>query len=249
MRLSSVEKALLVIEHLKDNPRGLSLAELSLGLGYNKSTVHHLLSTMLPHDYVAQDPETRRYSLGFRFLTIGRAIIDNLDVRTVAGRHLRALHEACGEAVHLAILRNGKVVYIDKIDKPGGLSLATYVGFATDPHAAAGGKVLLSELTKAEVDEILGGKPLRPYGKRTIIDPEKLQEELELVRARGWALDDEEYYEGARCVAAPVRAGGRIVAAVSITGSVFSLTMERIEAELVGPLLEATGRISAEMRW
>ena len=249
MRLASVEKALKVIDYLAQNPRGCTLSELSRGLDLNKSSVHHLLATLIPYDYVAQDEESRKYTLGFKFLTIGRTIIDNIDLRAVAGEHLRRLHESCGEAVHLAILRQGKVVYIDKIDKPGGLSLATYVGFATDPHSAAGGKVLLSELSDREVAEMYRDREFTAYAKRTITSTGGLLAELEKVRQQGYALDDEEYYEGARCVAAPVRAGGRIVAALSVTGSIFSLTLERLESELIPEVIETSQKISAAMAW
>ncbi len=249
MRLASVEKALKVLDYLAKNPRGCTLSELSRGLDINKSSVHHLLSTLIPYDYVAQDEETRKYTLGFKFLSIGRTIIENMDVRNVAAEHLRQLHESCGEATHLAILRQGKVVYIDKIDKPGGLSLATYVGFATDPHSAAGGKVLLSELSDWDVAEMYRGREFTAYARKTITCLEDFLAELAKVREMGYAIDDEEYYEGARCVAAPVRAGGKIVAALSITGSIFSLTMERLESELIPEVVETARKISAAMCW
>jgi IclR family KDG regulon transcriptional repressor len=249
MKLTSLDKSLRVIDLLSKNPGGLSLFELSAMLDFPKSTVHHILDTLLPHDYILRDPETRKYSLGFKFLEIGRRILDNLDIRRIAHKYLRQLHDKCREAVHLAILRNGKVIYIDKVDTPGGLSLATYVGFATDPHAAAGGKVLLSELTSREIMSIYRKKTLKAYGKNTITDPDQLLEELKRVRDQGYAVDDEEYYEGVRCVAAPVRAGGDIVAALSITGSIFTMTIERINGELKELVMRKAEEISSQMRW
>ena len=218
-------------------------------LDFPKSTVHHILYTFLPHDYVAKDPETRKYSLGFKFLEIGMRILDNIDIRRIARRYLRELHDECKEAVHLAILREGKVIYIDKIDTPGGLSLATYIGFATDPHAAAGGKVLLSELSSREIASIYQDGPLKVYGKNTITNLDQLLGELSKVKDQGYAIDDEEYYEGVRCVAAPIRAGGEIAAALSITGSIFTMTMERIHGELKELVMRKAGEISSQMRW
>jgi IclR family transcriptional regulator, KDG regulon repressor len=249
MILSTLEKSLQLIEALSRNHEGLSLTHLSQLLGFPKSTVHHILSTFLVHDYIAQDAETKKYSLGFRFLSIGSRILDNLDIRRTAYAHLRKLHEKCNEAVHLSILRHGKVTYIDKIQKAGGLSLDTYIGFSTDPHAATGGKVLLSELTQEEVARIYRDRPLRAYGKNTITHLPHLLEQLNEIRSQGYAIDDEEYYEGVRCVAAPVRGGGKIVAAVSITGSIFSVTMERLNKELIGLIGATADDISAELRW
>jgi DNA-binding IclR family transcriptional regulator len=249
MKLTSLDKSLKLIDTLSKNPQGLSLSQLSEILNYPKSTTHHILSTLLPYDYVSQNQETKRYSLGFKFLSIGKVILDSLDVRNIAYKHLRELQEKCQEAVHLAILRNGKVIYIDKIDKQGGLSLATYIGFRTDPHAAAGGKVLLSELSRKEIIDIYREGPLKTYGKNTINSLPRLFEELEKIKRQGYAIDDEEYYEGIRCIAAPVRAGWKIIAAVSITGSIFTMTLERMQNDLKAKVMEATERISNELQW
>jgi DNA-binding IclR family transcriptional regulator len=249
LKLISLDKSLRVIDLLSKNPQGLNLPELSGLLNFPKSTLHHILHTLLPYEYVIKDPETRKYSLGFKFLAIGRVILDNMDIRKIARKYLLELHDECKEAVHLAILRNGKVIYIDKTDTPGGLSLATYIGFATDPHAAAGGKVLLSELSRKEIVDLYRGRPLKVYGKNTITDRNHLFEELKKVRNLGYAIDDEEYYEGVRCVAAPVRAGGEIVAALSITGSVFTMTMDRIRGELRELVMRKAEEISSKMKW
>jgi IclR family KDG regulon transcriptional repressor len=249
MKLTSLEKSLQVIDLLGKNPQGLSLLEMSSMLGFPKSTIHHILSTFLPYHYVAQNRETKKYHLGFKFLSLGKVILDTIDVRKIANKYLRQLHEECSETTHLAILRDGKVIYIDKIERPGGLSLATYIGFATEPHAAAGGKMLLSELSPSEIREIYHSGPLKVYGKNTITRMDQLLKELEKVRKQGYAIDDEEYYVGVRCVAAPVRAGGKIVAAISITGSIFTMTMERIDNELKGLVMEKAERVSSEMQW
>lgn len=249
MKLNSLDKSLQIVELLSKYPSGLSLSELTTKSRFPKSTIHHMLSTFLPYEYIAQDPETRKYSLGFKFLSIGKSILDNIDIRKIAHKHLLQLQEECTEAVHLAILRNGKVVYIDKIDKPGGLSLATYVGFYTDPHAAAGGKVLLSELPMNKIMEIYQETSLKKYGKNTITRLDKLLNELKKIKKDGYAIDDEEYYEGVRCVAAPIRAGGQVVASVSITGSIFTMTMERINSKLKKLVMRTAEMISSEMRW
>jgi len=251
MKLSSLDKSLQVIEQLSRTPRGLSLSELTQTLGYPKSTIHHMLSTFLPYDYVSQDPETRKYRLGFRFLSISNIILDNLDIRKIAHEHLRELHQKCNEAVHLYVLRNGYLVCLDKIQTPGvgGLSLDTYIGFRTDPHAAASGKVILSELSHSQIEELYKDRPLKVYGKNTITSFAQLFEQLENIKKQGYAIDNEEYYEGARCIAAPVRAGGRIEAAISVTGSIFSMTMDRITRELSVLVTSTAKAISSEMRW
>jgi DNA-binding IclR family transcriptional regulator len=248
MKIKSVERCFQIIELLSQSPRGLRLSEIGSRLGLNPSTAHHILNTLVPAGYIARDPETKGYALGLRFVEVGQRILDNLDIRRIAHKHLQALHRQCGEAVHLAVLRKRKVVYVDKIDARGGLSLATYVGFATDAHAAAGGKVLLAGLPAESFRSVAAAGPLKAYGRRTITDVDCLATELERVRRQGYAVDDEEYYEGVRCVAAPVHAGGRVVAAVSITGSVFTITQERIAGELKDLVMATAAHISNDLR-
>jgi len=249
MKINSIDRAVKVIELLSENPRGLKLTQISRKLDMNPSSAHHLLNTLLPYDYIAQDPDTKKYLLGFRFLEISRRIMANMDIRKVARKHLEALRKKTQEAVHLVVLRGNKVVYIDKFDNPGGLSLATYIGFATDPHAAAGGKVLLAGLSEKKVKEIYRNRVLKNYGKKTITNLPMLAEELEKVRIQGYAIDDEEYYEGVRCIAAPIRSGGQVVASISVTGSIFTITMDRIDRELKELVKKTADRISVDMKW
>ena len=222
MKINSIERCLKVIDTLSKHPAGLKLTEIS---------------------------GTKKYSLGFRFLEISRRILDNLDIRQIAHRHLEVLRQESQESVHLAMLRGDKVVYIDKLDTPSGLSLATYVGFATDPHAAAGGKVLLAGLNDDAIKGIYKNKSLKGYGKNTITRLPALMAELERVRKQGYAVDNEEYYEGVRCVAAPVRLGGQVVASISVTGSIFTMTEGRIEKELAATVVKAANSVSAELKW
>ena len=105
------------------------------------------------------------------------------------------------------------------------------------------------ELSRKELLDIYKGKPLKTYGKKTITSKSKLLEELEKIRKQGYAVDDEEYYEGVRCVAAPIRAGGTIVAALSITGSIFTMTMDRINQVLIGLVTKTAKEISSQMQW
>ncbi len=249
MTLSSLEKSIKIIEFLSEQPRGIRLSELSSLVDLPQSSVHHILATLALYDYVDQDPDTKKYSLGLRFLEISRRVLNNTDIRDVAREHIENLHKTCQEAVHLAVLRNKKIVYIDLIRNPSGLSLATYIGYATEPHAAAGGKVLLADLSQKELRDIYPNGPLRGYGKNTITDLFSLTMELEKVRKQGYAIDDEEYYAGVRCVAAPIKAGGKTIASLSITGSIFTITTERIEQELKGLVMAAAQNISVQLKW
>jgi len=248
MKTGTLSKAIQVIELLSRNPKGLALVEMSKTLGYPKSTIHHMLQPLLLNDYLSQDDETRKYSLGLKFLEISSRILENFDIRERAKKYLIQLHEECHEVVHLYLLRKGKIVCIEKIGgAAGGLSISSFVGWTTEPHPSAAGKVLLSELTNEDIINIYPDRLLKHYGKNTITSFNQLFKELELVRKQGYAIDDEEYYEGIRCIGAPVRAGGQIVASVSITGSIFSMTMKKIEQGLIDLVKETGESISKEL--
>jgi DNA-binding IclR family transcriptional regulator len=217
--------------------------------GFNKSTSHHILQTLASHGYIQQHLESKKYALGYKFLEISAGIIDNIDIRWIAKPYLRQIQEESQEAVHLTILRGGEVIYIDKVSPPGNIVLSTYVGFATEAYAHAGGKMMLSALTEEEVKALYQNRPLITRGKNTITDLDELLVELRRVKEEGYAIDDEEFREGIRCVAAPVRAGKKVVAAISISGSIFTMTRERINRDLIGLVMRTAEKISSEMNW
>jgi IclR family transcriptional regulator, KDG regulon repressor len=247
MNIGTLDKTFKIIDLLGENSRGLRLSELSRMLDLPKSSIHHILKMLRSQDYVDQDSETKKYVLGFKFLSVGSKILSNLDIRRAAYNHLRSLHQRINETVNLTILRNGQVTFIDKIPKVGGLSLDTYLGFSTDPHSAASGKVLLSELSRDAIEEMYRNKPLKACGKNTITSLVRLYEELENIRKQDYAIDNEEHYEGVRCVAALIRSRNKIIAAISVTGSIFSMSMERITQELIELVKDTAMRISMAM--
>ena len=248
MRIKSIERCFDIIELLGQHPDGMRLSDIAANLGLNSSTVHHILTTLIHRKYISQFSDTKKYALGYAFLEISQQILDNTDLRKIARPYLEDLHKKSGEAVHLSVLQDDKVVYLDVIRSPKGLSLATHIGFSTEPHAAAGGKVLLAGLGDDALLKICGTSPFKLYTPNTCKNLTVLKQELARIRKRGYAIDDEEYYEGVRCVAAPVVVRGKTVASLSITGAVFTITLERIDAELARMAVEAADKISAAMQ-
>lgn len=248
MRIKSIDRCFDIIALLSKHPQGLRLSDIAAHLGLNSSTVHHILSTLVPRNYVWQFSDTKKYSLGFAFLEISQRILDTLDIRNLARPHLEELHKKCGEAVHLSVLKDNKVVYIDVIRSPKGLTLSTYIGFTTEPHAAAGGKVLLADLSEAEVTKIYEKRPFKIYTDNTCKNLKSLRTELIEIRKRGYAIDDEEYYEGVRCVAAPIIVRGKAEGSISITGAAFKITLDRIKEELAIWAVDAANAIAERMK-
>jgi DNA-binding IclR family transcriptional regulator len=144
-------------------------------------------------------------------------------------------------------LRGDKVVYIDKIGTATGLSLVTYVGFGTEAHAAAGGKVLLADLDEPSIRALYPSGRMKKYAKNTVTSVKQLLVQLEQINQQGYAVDDEEYYEGVRCVAAPVKRNNTAVASVSVTGSIFTMTWEEITDNVIGLVMDTARAISSEL--
>ena len=249
MKLTSIDKCFQIIELLNTNQQGLALSSISAMLNFNKSTTHHILKQLISNGYVRQHPETKEYSLGYKFLQVSSGILENIDVRKIAHPYLRAAQKESQEAVHLTILRGREVIYVDKVAPPGLIVLSTYVGFAVDAYAHAGGKTLLSDVSPEEIRRLYPEEILKSHGKNTITTIDGLLDELEKVRQNGYAIDDEEFCEGIRCVAAPIRVGGKAIAGLSISGSIFTMTRERINRDLIGLVMKTADRISAEMKW
>jgi len=247
MKLSSVHKTLQVIEALEKHPEGLSLSELSRSIDFSKSTIHHILRTLLPYNYIHQNLDDKKYSLGFRFIEIGKNILKTIDIRQVANNYLNKLCKEAKETVHLSILQGRVVIFLERISPPEGFSLPINIDITAEPHTYAGGKIFLSGLSPEEIKGVYNGRPLKKITNKTITSKSRLLEEIETVRKQGYALDDEEFYEGLRCVAAPIKAGGKIVAALSISGPIFSMTMEKINKILIGLLVETAKEISSKI--
>lgn len=247
MKLSSIDKCFKIIDLLSRSQQGLSLSSISDGLDINKSTVHHILQRLITYGYIKQESDTKEYALGHRFLEVSSGILASIDVRKIANPHMRKLQEECHEAVHLTILRDGKVIYVDKVAPPGLVILSTYIGFAIDAYAHAGGKTMLASLPPEDVKRLYPHEPFESHGQRTIVRMNDLLDELERVRRNGYAIDDEEFCEGIRCVAAPIRVGNKVIAALSISGSIFSMEMQRINRDLIGLVMKTAERISGLM--
>lgn len=240
----TVEKALSILEELKSQPDGLSLRDLSHRLGMPKSTVYRLLFVLEQNRYVQQNALTGFYTLGVTLLELGNAYLSRLEIREVARPFAKRLAQISDETVHVALLDSADVIFIDRIESSEPLGIATKVGKRFPAHSTAVGKALLAYSSEQVVDEVIRSRGLPRQTPRTITDPATLKEHLKQVRARGYAVDDEEQHEWGRCVGVPILDfRGKPVAAISISGLSVRLTWAKIES-LIAPLKETAVEIS-----
>ena len=249
--VQSIERVSMILDVLGEFPQGIGFGDLSTKVDLSKGTIHRLLSTLAYLDYVRQDTETKKYNLGFKLVELGNRLLSQIDFRTEARSFLVELAEDTKETVHLVILDQNEVLYIDKVESnsnPTGLRMASMLGARIPAHCCAVGKVLLAALPEEELEKMVRSKGLPKRTENTIIDLGKLKEHLQLVRENGYALDQEENEIGIHCVAAPIRdQRGEVIAAISISVPVSRIKASILRTELKNQVTETALRISRKI--
>lgn len=242
----SVERAFSILNFLRDSGSAMPLRDIADDLGMSTTTVHRLLMTLKKCQVVEQDPQTRQYFLSLKMLLYGKSVLDRYDWRNKAHPLLGELSKKVGETVFMGILDGFDLVYIDHVDSLDHvLRMTPQIGRRQDAHTTALGKVLLAHLDGPPLESFLKRKELARRTVHTMTNPKVLAKELERVRERGYATDQQESEIGICCVAAPVRGiGGQVVAAVSISGPSTRLEMKGLETDLKNSIQAAAARIS-----
>jgi DNA-binding IclR family transcriptional regulator len=242
-QVQAVGRAISILESLADGEEELGVTQIGRRLGVHKATASRLMATLAEHGLVERNTATDKYRLGFGLVRLASAAAGKLDLVQQSRPVLEQVAEESGETVNLAVLDGDEVVNIDQITPSHLVVNVNWVGKRTPLHCTSNGKVLLAFLPEAERKRFLSRR-LRRMTDRTIVDPRALQRELEEVRARGWAHTVEELEVGLNAVAAPIRrAGGAVVAALSVSGPAYRVTQQRI-SELGPSVAAAAARIS-----
>ena len=246
--LSSVSKALTLLDAFSAGEPELTLTQLCRRAGAHKSSAFRLLATLEAHGFVEKAPGGRGYRLGWKLVELAGRLLSRYGLRELAAPFMEELAERSGEIVHLSILEGAQIVYLDKRGRSQPLTVATTVGGRSPAHASAMGKVLLAGLAEAELERVLGGRRLERFTPTTITDRRRLAGELEGIRRRGYATDDEETFPGIRCVAAPLLDGaGRVLAAISITAPTQRMDARR-RSEIRKWVTDTAARIGERIR-
>jgi len=249
--VQTIERVSSILDILAQSAQGISIRELSSTIELPKGTTHRLLSSLIYFGYVRQEPKTRNYFLGLKFVELGQILLSQLDLRKEAEPFLRDLAERTKETIHLVILDRNEIVYIDKVEtdqNPSGLKMASRIGLRNPAHSSAVGKMILSNFSEEELQSFLKEKSLLRRTENTITDPIQLREHLKSLRKQGYAVDDEENEKGIRCVAAPIyNEIGKTVAAISITGPAFRVTRKIIQETLKKEVMETASSISKRL--
>lgn len=240
-------RGLAVIEALAEDGDGMGLTEIAELAELDKGTATRLLFTLVEAGYVRRDDDGRAYRLTTKVLHIAGVVAARTDLRSLARPHLSRLRDLAQETVHLGVVEDDRVVYVDKLEPTGqSIRLVTAVGQSMPVHSTALGKAILGWMDPGPRDELIGRLDLEARTPKTITDPDTLRAELARVVARGYAIDDGENMDTSTCVAAPLRGpDGRPVGAISISSPTFRIA-ERVP-DLGRLVRETAAAVSAEL--
>lgn len=240
-----VVKALNLIDLIAGAPGHHRAQSLADELGLPRSTVYRILQTLQQRGMVRLDPTTQGYFPGFKFLDYAQAVWPAQDLPLLALAEIRRLRELTGETVYFAVPAGSEMIIIQKAESAYQMRTGAPLGARRPLYCTGMGKAHLANLPHAEREQILGRLTLEPLTERTITEVAQLRSQLDLFRLRGYAIDDEEFMEGARCVSAAVTAEAEgSVGAFTVSGPTYRMTPDR--AHQLGPEVAAAARRLAD---
>lgn len=246
--IQAVSHALDLLEQFHGDVDELGVTELSKRLKLHKNNVFRLLATLESRGYIEQNKATENYRLGLKSLELGQTFIKQMGLLRQAKPILERLVGECNETAYVAIFKEGYIVYLDVVETDLTVRVVSRVGSRLPAYCTAAGKVHLSHMSEEEIDTLLPSREMRAYSATTYTDREKLKKDLRKIAEQGYAIDDEEYDLGVRCVASPIRDyTRRIVGALSISGPSMRFSDERLEKELIPLVTQAAEDLSVRL--
>ncbi len=243
----ALSKGLSLLTLIADAPHPLPFSELGRYSGLPKSTLHRILQTLIEYRLVRVDEASQTYRLGTRLFEMAHQVWSDFDLRSAAEPELLRLRELAQETTRLAILEGRDILIIDQRDHVQAMRLANGVGSRMPAVVTSIGKAMMSHRPPEELQRYLSSGPLTALTPHSILDLAELQREMDLIKARGYAVSVEESALGVSGVAAPILDHrGEAIGAVSISGPSFRLPLERLHA-LGRDVIEAARRIAGNV--
>ncbi|MFJ8587081.1 IclR family transcriptional regulator [Streptomyces sp. NPDC093595] len=246
--IQSLERAAAMLRLLAGGERRLGLSDIASSLELAKGTAHGILRTLQAEGFVEQDPASGRYQLGAELLRLGNSYLDVHELRARALVWTDDLARSSGESVHLGVLHQHGVLVIHHVFRPDDSRQVLEVGAMQPLHSTALGKVLSAydPVAHSEALEV----EREAFTPRTVTSLEDFEAVLDMTRARGWAADVEETWDGVASVAAPIHDRRRMpVGAVAITGAVERVCNGggELRSELVAAVRDCARAVSRDL--
>jgi DNA-binding IclR family transcriptional regulator len=243
---STALRALKVLEALAESRDALSAAEVADIIGAERTTAYRMLMTLMEAGYVVRDERARAYRLGYKILTLSRALLSGNEKTELVAACLREISAQTGEAVHYSVLERDCAVLAQRAMGTQRVTIDFQIGDRAPLHCTSIGKVLLAYQETAFIEAaLLLGMPR--LARNTITKPARLRAELSKVRAQGYAYDDFEFADDMRCVAVPIiEKDGRVVSGISLSGPASRYSKQKLR-ELRDCAMEAARELSRKL--
>ncbi|MFJ6631554.1 IclR family transcriptional regulator [Streptomyces sp. NPDC091376] len=245
--IQSLERAAAMLRLLAGGERRLGLSDIASSLELAKGTAHGILRTLQAEGFVEQDPASGRYQLGAELLRLGNSYLDVHELRARALVWTDDLARSSGESVHLGVLHQQGVLIVHHVFRPDDSRQVLEVGAMQPLHSTALGKVLSAYDPVAHSEALEADR--EAFTPRTVTGLKDFERVLDLTRARGWAADVEETWEGVAAVAAPIHDRRRMpLGAIAITGAVERVCDgEELRSELIAAVRDCARAVSRDL--
>jgi DNA-binding IclR family transcriptional regulator len=244
---ASFSKFMHVLQLVADSSEPLNVGALMRASGYPRPTVHRIVAALLAERLLVENTRSASLALGPRLIQLASRSWGRSELRLAAVDELKRLRDVTGETVHLAVPNGTSMVYIEKLESPSAVRMASRIGTSVSLHSTAVGKAYMAALDAATLNPLLENLPMPRYTPSTVVELADLQAQLRVTRERGWSVDSEENEAGIFCFGAAILGShGVPVAAISVSTLMFR-QKDNPEQAYVAPLLEACRAISARI--
>jgi len=243
--IQSLSRGMAVLEVLSQAERSLNLTEIADAIGLNKVTVSRFCYTWVRLGYVHRTPD-KHYQLAPKMLSLGYAALSRMDIRQVGEPYLQELSRRLGETVNMAVLDGLDILYVDRYVTEPIMKHPLHIGARLPVYCTSMGKAMAAFLPTKEREDLIKRLHFYALTHRTILSEEAFRDEMNLVRSRGYAVNDEELSVGLRSIAVPVLRRGHPVAAINVAVPTIRYTVEQLVEQCLPPLKE-TAQIIAEL--
>lgn len=244
---SVLKAARLLALFTQDSPK-LRLIDVARRTGFNKSTVLRLLLSLEKVGYVEKNSATGEYSIAVGLFEVGSKYLDRTDLHRQAMPVISELAGRCNETGYLAVLNGYEAIYLDRVESSKAIRTTSRVGSRVPLHCTGAGKAILAFQGEGEVQRLLKGVKAKGFTSRTLTEKAKILKDLEEVRRRGYAVDNQEYEDEIKSIGAPIRdRNGKVMASISLVGPIWLMSDEKVEKKLGSETREAARRISQKL--
>ncbi|MCX8023006.1 MAG: IclR family transcriptional regulator [Syntrophorhabdaceae bacterium] len=244
----SLERALKILCAFSSERQGMTLGQLSEAVGLPKATTMRLSMTLIDHDFLRYDSQTKKYSLGLKLFELGSIVFSTFSLRKIVSPYLASLQAKIAKTTFLGVILDDQLVYLDKHEDPRNpIRFASNIGMRRPPYFGMLGQLLMAYMEEEEVDRILKKTPLAPLTKLSIVDVGEFKKRLISIREKGYFIDEGEAIDGISGISAPIfDYTGKVVGGIGI--GFISISVDEDEKKaLVKEVVQTAKKISQEL--